>query len=538
MLYVGPEARVQRVGAPRGQRRHGLRVEALGPLDHRVTFDVDSPASGAAGQLGVLPRGDGHPCFAVELLELLEHDGARRHVDAEGERLGREHDLDQLAQEQLLDDLFERGQQAGVVRCDASLEVVEPVVVAEHREVFVEQGAGALLDDRSYLDALLVRCQPHAAAPDLLHGGIAADPAEDEEDRGQKVRPGQQLDHVGAVETLDALHVRRAHRPLAALVRAATRRLVAAVARTAHRLRLAVAVEVRSLERPDAHELLVHLRRGDAGSVVEQRQQVAAHQDVLLERHRADLGHDHLGVATDRVEPVAELLGVGHRRRERDQTYALRQVDDDLLPHRPAEAIGEVVHLVHHDVAEAPQRGRVGVEHVAKHLGGHHHDPRVAVDVRVAGEKAHLVGAVHLLQLAELLIRQRLDGRRVERLVARLAHREMDGELADDRLAGARGRCDQDASTLFECAASRQLEGVERESLGCRERGRDRMPPVAARRPRARARSVPRDSADSRGRLGRLSGEQRLLCLAPCGGRTASTVRLPRRRGRPGCRRA
>jgi hypothetical protein len=47
------------------------------------------------------------------------------------------------------------------------------------------------------------------------------------------------------------------------------------------------------------------------------------------------------------------LLTVG---RQRHDLHVLGQVDDDLLPHRPAEPVGEVVHLVHDDVAR-PVRG-------------------------------------------------------------------------------------------------------------------------------------------------------------------------------------
>ena len=45
-----------------------------------------------------------------------------------------------------------------------------------------------------------------------------------------------------------------------------------------------------ALERPNPHELLIDLRGRDAGTVVEEREQVAAHQHVLLERHRVKVG--------------------------------------------------------------------------------------------------------------------------------------------------------------------------------------------------------------------------------------------------------
>ena len=63
---------------------------------------------------------------------------------------------------------------------------------------------------------------------------------------------------------------------------------------------------------------------------------------------------DHLGVAAHGVEPVAELLGVADRRRQRDdERTVVRQVDDHLFPDGAAEPVGQVVHLVHDDVAEA-----------------------------------------------------------------------------------------------------------------------------------------------------------------------------------------
>ena len=54
---------------------------------------VDAAAPGPAGQLRVLPRRDQLVLLAGELHQALDHDRAGRHVDAESESLGREHDL-------------------------------------------------------------------------------------------------------------------------------------------------------------------------------------------------------------------------------------------------------------------------------------------------------------------------------------------------------------------------------------------------------------------------------------------------------------
>ncbi len=174
------------------------------------------------------------------------------------------------------------------------------------------------------------------------------------------------------------------------------------------------------------------------------------------------LGDDHLGAAADGVQPVAELLGVGDGRGQRHQRHGFGEVDDDLLPDGAAEAVGEVVHLVHHHVAEAVERAGARVQHVAQHLGGHHDHRRVAVDGVVAGEQADLGGAVALHQVAVLLVGQRLDRRGVEALAAG-GERQVDGELADDGLAAAGGRGDQDALAALQRLAGLHLEVVEPE---------------------------------------------------------------------------
>ena len=168
--------------------------------------------------------------------------------------------------------------------------------------------------------------------------------------------------------------------------------------------------------------------------VGEQVVEAAAGQHVLPQRHRPVLVDDDLGAAADLGEPVAELLGVGDRGRQRDHPDRLGEVDDHLFPDRAARPVGQVVHLVEDDVAEVLEGGRARVEHVPQHLGGHHHDRGAAVDRVVAGEQAHRVAVVALDEVVVLLVRQRLDRRGVEALAA-LLERQVHRVLAHDGLA-------------------------------------------------------------------------------------------------------
>lgn len=184
--------------------------------------------------------------------------------------------------------------------------------------------------------------------------------------------------------------------------------------------------------------------------------------DVLPQRNRPVLGDDHLGVTPDGVQPVAELLGIGHGRRQRHQGHRLRQVDDHFLPHGAAEAVGEVVHLVHHHVAEAGEGLGARVQHVAQHLGRHDDDGCVRVDAVVPGEEPDLVRAVAPDEVGELLVGERLDRRGVEALAA-LLQGQMHGEFADDRLARPRGGRDQHPLARLQGLAGLDLERVQSE---------------------------------------------------------------------------
>ena len=194
----GPEAGVQRVGPPRGEAGDGGRVRAGLPQHDGVAFDVDPAAAGPAGQLGVLPRGDVHVRLAVELVQLLQHDAAGRHVDAERQGFGGEHGLDQPVDEELLHDLLEGGQHAGVVRGQSAEQAVPPAPEAQDVQVVGGDVLGGLVDPLGDDELFLLGGQPQPGRDALGHGGVAAGAGEDEGDRRQEVLPVQAGDDLRA----------------------------------------------------------------------------------------------------------------------------------------------------------------------------------------------------------------------------------------------------------------------------------------------------------------------------------------------------
>ena len=182
------EARPQRIGTGRGEAGD---LGGFMPGCHsttRVPLDVESAASGAAGELGVLPRRDVGVRLAVPLGELLEDHRAGRHVDPEGEGLGGEHGLAQPAHEQLLHALLEGRQHARVVCGDPTGQPVEEVLVAEDGAVLGRQVGAASSTYAKISSRSSGRRQPDSRAQALLDGRVAADPAEDEHDRRQQRR--------------------------------------------------------------------------------------------------------------------------------------------------------------------------------------------------------------------------------------------------------------------------------------------------------------------------------------------------------------
>ena len=140
-------------------------------------------------------------------------------------------------------------------------------------------------------------------------------------------------------------------------------------------------------------------------------------------------------------------------------------MDDDFLPHGPAEPVGQIVHFVENHVAQCVQRGGTLVEHVAQHFGGHDHDVRLGVDRGVASEQAYLVRAVHVDQIMVFLIAQRLDRCGVEGFdVAFLG--EVNGKIRHYGFAGTGWGRDQYVAAGFERVIGFGLEIVQFERQG------------------------------------------------------------------------
>ena len=143
----------------------------------------------------------------------------------------------------------------------------------------------------------------------------------------------------------------------------------------------------------------------------------------------------------------------------------LGKVNNRLFPHRATETVRQVVHLIHHHIAQTGQRGRIGVEHIAQHLGGHHNHGCFRVNARIAGQQTHVILTVRAHKVVVLLIAQRLNGGRVERLHA-AAQRQVDTELTHDGLTGAGGCGNEDGAVRLHGGTRLTLKIIQRKIKG------------------------------------------------------------------------
>jgi hypothetical protein len=177
------------------------------------------------------------------------------------------------------------------------------------------------------------------------------------------------------------------------------------------------------------HELLDRMRQRDLGVGV-------------LEGNGAIAGlHRDRRATVEAADRVLEEPRIAERRRHQ-QEARLRHREQRQLPRDAAVAVGVVVELVHHHVADGGV-GAFAQGDVGEDLGGAAQDGRAAVDGRVAGREAHLVRAELAAQPHPLLVDQRLDRARVD---GPLPTRER-GEQhrrRDQRLAGPGRRVQDD----------------------------------------------------------------------------------------------
>ncbi len=369
MLYVGRNAETSGSVPREASDATWSKVHERAPQHDRVAHRRRCPRRpGPPGELGVLPGREELVALAGELRELLDDHGAGRHVDPERERLGGEDDLHQPGGERLLDRLLHRRHHARVVRGEAGLERVEPRRHAEHGELVVGERrrcarrrcGGSRPAPRGVVSA-------HPRRRVLLDRLVAAGPAEHEDDRRQHRLAVEELDDLDRGSGCGAGRASCPAAPPGRRVRSSA-------------LGLGVAAGARSAGRR---------RPTKVGSRCEV---VAAPLPRQVPVARASTGRRSSITAS--VGP--RTVRSSRRPRSAFETVADRhtsgivvvEVDDHLLPHRAAVPVLEVVHLVEHDDAEPVERGRRRVDHVAQHLGGHHHHRRLAVDRVVAGEQA------------------------------------------------------------------------------------------------------------------------------------------------------
>ena len=62
------------------------------------------------------------------------------------------------------------------------------------------------------------------------------------------------------------------------------------------------------------------------------------------------------------------------------------------------------MHLVHHHMGEGIEAIRLGVDHVAQNLGGHHDDGSIAIKRDITGEQADVLWAVAADEVVVLLV--------------------------------------------------------------------------------------------------------------------------------------
>ena len=187
----GGAHRVQLAG---GDVERFAKREPGGVGDDDVAEGVHAASPGAASHLLELVGNQHAAAAAVPLAHAADDDGARRHVDAERQRVGGEDDLHQAPRKQDFHQLLQNGQQPGVVEPDPlarqggdRLNLLELLILRAQTR---QDGLDGLLDEVELAGGDKVRAH-HGEAFGVRLAVVAA---EEEVDGGQHVAGGEGVD--------------------------------------------------------------------------------------------------------------------------------------------------------------------------------------------------------------------------------------------------------------------------------------------------------------------------------------------------------
>ena len=163
------------------------------PHHHCGPEVVDASTTRPSGELGVLAGREPFVALARELGELLDHHGARRHVDANGQGLSGENHLHESLDEARFDDFFHGRHHPGMMRCHTALELSDELCEAEHVEVGSFEPTEPCTDDGADRCSFAGVDQIESGVDTRLGGRITLGTAEDEEDRREQPAAIEQL---------------------------------------------------------------------------------------------------------------------------------------------------------------------------------------------------------------------------------------------------------------------------------------------------------------------------------------------------------
>ena len=111
----------------------------------------------------------------------------------------------------------------------------------------------------------------------------------------------------------------------------------------------------------------------------------------MLKRHRALLSVLHVDfLLFDAADPLGELQVVGHRSGEHHDGDSIRELDDDLFPHRSTLLIIDVVNFVENDPLDVSNTRRIIVKHLLQDFSCHNQARCILVELDITSKHAHI----------------------------------------------------------------------------------------------------------------------------------------------------